>query len=437
MRPAFHLNADDSLELLLYGEIGYGPLSSANVAKVLDANKGAKVIKVRLSSPGGDAFEGITIHNLLAKHPARVEVDIDGQASSAASVIAMAGDVVRIARNSLIMIHQAWGGNARSADEHRSEAEALDALNRNTAEMYAQRSGKSVDEVASLMQSDKWLTAEEAVELGLADEVSDPKAIAAKVAGFFSETRMADDTEKPEEEMSQEGGEETPEDEAMRAEGGADEPDGDEPKMEGDDVSGDSVIDSLAKSIGADRAATIALLTDSLDAVAKILNDKLDRDGSESEEATSAVEDNPEPDAGMSLREKIMLRRVEALEADKAVRAAAAKAAVEAAAEKALDDEVDQRIREGFVLDGERARFRALLKADPENTRAMFSQKRVPAPQAGAEPEADKSKVADGKRLEDLSPFQQRVAVNLKNAGFARGDMKACIAKAEQTQEMN
>ena len=64
--PRYLKGSDDSLEILLYGEIGAPPLTSAHVAKVLEANKGAKTVRVRLSSPGGDAFEGFTIHNLLA-----------------------------------------------------------------------------------------------------------------------------------------------------------------------------------------------------------------------------------------------------------------------------------------------------------------------------------------------------------------------------------
>src|SRR3990167_582848 len=183
--PAYLKGQDGTLELLLYGDIGSGPLSAASIAKVLDANKDAKLIRCRISSQGGDGFEGITIHNLLAKHPARVEVDIDGQASSAASLIAMAADHVRIASNSLMMVHEAHGGAGGTAAQHQSDAAMLSKVNSSAAAMYAAKTGKSAEEVTALMANDNWLTADEAVALKLADEGTDPKAIAASGARFL------------------------------------------------------------------------------------------------------------------------------------------------------------------------------------------------------------------------------------------------------------
>lgn len=417
--PIAHLKSDKALELLLYGEIGFGPLSAASVAKLLDANKDADLIRVRISSGGGDAFEGITIHNLLAKHPARVEVDVDGQASSAASLIAMAGDHVRVSSNSLMMIHQAWdGGGVYTAADHMSAAEALTKINDSAAQMYAQKTGKAVDEISKLMESDKWLSAKEAVALGLANEVTDPKAIAASVARVFA-------GEKPEEtdmSVQQESDKDEEHPMPMAAEG---------------EVDGNAVIEQLAKATGKDKAAVVALMTDKMDAIAKMLNDAIDRDGSESEEerttpveesssapaaSTAASKGSPTMESRIRDRQIVqMSSRIQALEADKSARA-----------EKEIDDEVQRRIDEGLVLDGEREEFKKFLKSDPTAARKLFSVKRVPAPQASLR----SAKPKDERTFEDLTDPQKRLVKSFQLAGIAGGDMKACIAKVLE-QERN
>ena len=329
------------------------------------------------------------------------------------------------------MIHQAWSAVRGRASEMRSEADALDRLNANAAKVYAARSGKSEDEMAALMESDKWISADEAVEFGLADEVSDPKAVAAKVARIYTETRMADE-EKPD--MADE---ETPkampeDEEGMKAEGG----EGAEVEMADgeDEVDGNSIVEQYAQYLGLSKAATVALLTDKMDPVAAILNEAAEVDGSESEaQAADEITDEEKPDAGMALQNRILMRRIQKLEAEDAKRQASAKAKADAAAEAALDKEVQDAVDAQFVLDGERDQFRKLLKADPETTRAMFATKRVPEPKADAEPAA---KPAAERKLEDLSERTQRVARNLIAAKFRGGDMKACIAKAIE-QETN
>ena len=123
----------DEGEILLYSEIGGGgglfsdPGTNAeDFARDLKALGKVKTINCRINSPGGSVFEGMTIYNLLAAHPAKVVVHVDGLAASIASVIAMAGDTINIADNAMIMIHDAWGVGIGTADEIRKTAEVLD-----------------------------------------------------------------------------------------------------------------------------------------------------------------------------------------------------------------------------------------------------------------------------------------------------------------------
>lgn len=181
-RPAVEVRplGEGSLELLMYGEIGgYAEdsderICAARVARVLAESPGVKSIHLRINSPGGDAFEGVAIHNLLAQHPARIEVDIDAYALSAASLVAMAGDNIRMADNALMMIHDPWtvaiGSSADMADTSARLGKMADVM----ARTYAARCGKSVDDMRALMAAETWLTAQDALAAGLCDEVREP-----------------------------------------------------------------------------------------------------------------------------------------------------------------------------------------------------------------------------------------------------------------------
>ncbi|MDF1511985.1 Clp protease ClpP, partial [Robertmurraya sp. DFI.2.37] len=87
----------------------YGEVSSITFKNELDElGEGIEIINLYINSPGGSVFEGITIHNMLKRHNARIIVHVDGVAASIASVIAMAGDEIFMPKNSMLMIHNAW-----------------------------------------------------------------------------------------------------------------------------------------------------------------------------------------------------------------------------------------------------------------------------------------------------------------------------------------
>jgi len=173
----------NTLELLVYDDIGegwFGGVTSKDVIKELKAD--SDDINVRINSPGGDIFEGFAIFNALARDERQVTVDIDSVAASAASVIAMAGDEIRIAPNAMVMIHNAWTWSMGDSRELRRVAELLDQIGDNIAQTYVDRSSLSASEVREAMDAETWYTADEAVAAGLADSVSESElAVAAAV----------------------------------------------------------------------------------------------------------------------------------------------------------------------------------------------------------------------------------------------------------------
>jgi len=119
-------------------------------------------------------FDGIAIHTALAQSKAHVTTFNTGIAASAASYIMMAGDTIKTARNAMWMLHDASGMTWGNATTHRAQADLLDKLSLNIADMYAMQAGGTKDEwFAKINNTETWYTGEEAVAAGLADEMTD------------------------------------------------------------------------------------------------------------------------------------------------------------------------------------------------------------------------------------------------------------------------
>ena len=166
---------DGSIDLLVYGVIGDSEegLDARSVVELLAENKGARV-RVRIDSPGGLAFDGITIHNALIKHDGEVVTEIEGIAASAAAIIAMAGDTVRITENASLFIHRASGLAWGNALDMMDMAEFLEILDGQIARTFAAKSGKTTEEMMGLITGKRdgtTMNAEAAVKSGLCDEI--------------------------------------------------------------------------------------------------------------------------------------------------------------------------------------------------------------------------------------------------------------------------
>lgn len=166
-------------EMMIYDEIGFWGISAQDVTDALKEMGSVSNISVRINSYGGEVFDGVAIYNALANHPATVDVQVDGIAASAASVIAMAGDTVTMHPGSTMMIHDAWGGCMGNAADMRATAEILDLLSENIAGIYAARAGGTQSEWRGRMATNggdgTWYGAAEAVAAGLADASQAPE----------------------------------------------------------------------------------------------------------------------------------------------------------------------------------------------------------------------------------------------------------------------
>lgn len=174
-------------ELLLYGDVGpaeYGMIDEKAFAAELKKLGEVRTIQLRINSAGGSAFSGLAIYNQLKRHPARVEVTVDGLAASIASVIAMSGEAIRMGEGTQLMVHDASALTWGNAAEMQRTAELLDSISQDLAEIYARRSGRPAHAMRELMRAETWLTAGEAVEAKLADEVVAAPQVEASLTPF-------------------------------------------------------------------------------------------------------------------------------------------------------------------------------------------------------------------------------------------------------------
>ena len=147
----------------------FGGVSAGNFAKLLAGMSGP--VDLHVNSPGGEVFAGIAIAQAIRSYTDKVTVHVDGIAASIASIIAISGNEVIMAPGSFMMIHRAWTIAWGNSVDLAKEAETLAKVDGSLADQYVAKAGDKTDWLAA-MDTESWYTADEAVELGLADRVA-------------------------------------------------------------------------------------------------------------------------------------------------------------------------------------------------------------------------------------------------------------------------
>ena len=178
-------NSDEG-ELLLYGDISdstwWGDeITPKNFKEELDSLGDIKTLNVYINSGGGDVFAGQAIYSMLKRHSATVNVYVDGLAASIASIIAMAGDNVKMPKNAMLMVHNPWSFGMGNANDFRKLADDLDKVRESMISVYEDKTGMEKEKIVELLDAETWMTAEEAIEFGFADEIEEEKQVAASL----------------------------------------------------------------------------------------------------------------------------------------------------------------------------------------------------------------------------------------------------------------
>lgn len=170
-----------NIEIFVYGEIGaWGVTANQFVQDLRAMDDGVSPVIVAFNSIGGDLFDGLAIHNALSRLGERCTGRIDALAASAASVAVCGAHRVVIAANAMLMIHNPYTFTGGDAEDFRRVADVLDqTLEAIIAAYKAKAPDIDEAELRRMVNAETWLTANEAVALGLADEVGDGLKVSA------------------------------------------------------------------------------------------------------------------------------------------------------------------------------------------------------------------------------------------------------------------
>jgi ATP-dependent Clp protease, protease subunit len=174
-------NDSSDLEIMLYDQIGYdfwtgGGATAKDLADQLKTAGNVNRIVLRINSPGGDVFEGAAMYNLLTQSQIPVDVIVDGLAASAASYIAMSGNTITMGQGAMMMIHNPWSIEMGDANALRKMADTLDKVRDSMLSGYMNKYDGTQDELKALLDAETWLTAQDAVDAGFADQIAAPPA---------------------------------------------------------------------------------------------------------------------------------------------------------------------------------------------------------------------------------------------------------------------
>lgn len=150
----------------------FGGCSAEGFVKTLRGMTGD--VELRINSPGGDVFGGRAMASAMREYSGSITAHVDGYAASAASILAVSADQCVMAPGSFLMIHKAWTIALGNADDFLAVASLLEKIDGTLVDTYAAKAGAD-HPWADMLAAETWFTAQEAVDIGLADSISADK----------------------------------------------------------------------------------------------------------------------------------------------------------------------------------------------------------------------------------------------------------------------
>jgi ATP-dependent protease ClpP protease subunit len=167
---------DEASTISIFEPIGFDfwtgeGVTAKRISAALRSIGAENAVIVNINSPGGDLFEGLAIYSLLREHKGNVQIKVLGLAASAASIIAMAGDDIQIARAGFFMIHNTWVVALGNRNDLRDVADTLEPFDLAMADIYTARTGLDPKAVQKKMDAETWINGSAAVDEGWADSL--------------------------------------------------------------------------------------------------------------------------------------------------------------------------------------------------------------------------------------------------------------------------
>ena len=144
-------------------------ITPADFREELEAEEGD--VTVWINSPGGNVFAAAEIYTMLCEHKGNITVKIDAIAASAASVVAMAGDLVLMSPVAMLMIHDPMTIAMGNASDMEKAISTLNEVKESIINAYQKKTGMSRNKISQLMENETWMNAKKAVDMGFADGI--------------------------------------------------------------------------------------------------------------------------------------------------------------------------------------------------------------------------------------------------------------------------
>lgn len=177
-----------------YDWLGWECTCPKAVKATIDATKPDETIDVYINSPGGYVSAGQEIYSML-RNDSRTRIHVEGQACSAASIIAMAGHS-DISPVGMLMIHNVQGSGQGDYHDMKKMSDVLKTFNSALAAAYEEKTGRSQEEILKAMDSETWLTANQCVEMGFIDEISSSAEPSGTMINAVGGIRLTDEIRK-------------------------------------------------------------------------------------------------------------------------------------------------------------------------------------------------------------------------------------------------
>ena len=174
---------DAPARLDLFGAVGRGIFEQwfdeSSFKDAMSVVRDDQPLNVYINSPGGNVRTGMAIYNMLSRHRGPVTITVAGMAASAATIITCAKNAkVVMPRGSMMLIHPPrQATDWLTSSELKEAAENLEKVRISIRDIYAQKTGLDEKTLDKLMNAESYLTADEAVEYGFADEIDETQVV--------------------------------------------------------------------------------------------------------------------------------------------------------------------------------------------------------------------------------------------------------------------
>ncbi len=180
-KSTLRLNAksgSDTAQMDMFGVVGSdwwgdGGITRDSFAKELKViPQSVKRIDMRMSSPGGDVFEGRAIANLMSDHRCAFDINVIAECCSIATIIAMAGDSIHMSDGSVFLVHRCFTMAVGNSQELAKLSKDLELIDETMVQTYKKKTKMSEKDIINLMDQNRYMDANEAKKLGFVDSIA-------------------------------------------------------------------------------------------------------------------------------------------------------------------------------------------------------------------------------------------------------------------------